>query len=78
MLSNSSAEATLEVLEEYYRELEGFSLAPLWQVQETALIPEPVSKASLHMALARPGTQGLARWGTHWHSRRRAASLDAP
>ncbi len=46
MLSNSSAEATPEVLEEYYRELEAFSLAPLWQVQETALIPEPVSKAS--------------------------------
>ena len=46
MLSNSSAEATLEVLEEYYRELEGFSLAPLWNVQEEALVPEPTSKAA--------------------------------
>ena len=45
MLSNSSTAATPEVLENYYRDLEQFGLAPLWQVQETALVAEPTSKA---------------------------------
>jgi len=45
MLSKSSAAATPEALDEFYRDLEGFGLAPLWQVQETALVDEPVSKA---------------------------------
>ena len=45
MLSNSSASATQEVLDEFYRDLEGYGLAPLWQVQETALVDEPTGKA---------------------------------
>ena len=45
MLSNSSVSATPEVLDSYYRELEDFGLAPLWLVQETALVSEPTSKA---------------------------------
>ena len=49
MLSNSSTSATPEILDAYYRELENFSLAPLWQVQETALVSEPTSKAVPHI-----------------------------
>ena len=45
MLSRSSASATPEVLDDFYRDLEGFSLAPLWTVQEQALVSEPTSKA---------------------------------
>ena len=49
MLSNTNPTATPEVLEDFYRELEGFSLAPLWNVQEEALVKEPTSKASPYM-----------------------------
>ncbi len=45
MLSRSSASATPEVLDEFYRELEDFSLAPLWTAHEQALVTEPTSKA---------------------------------
>ena len=45
MLSRSSVSATPEVLDEFYLQLVGFSLAPLWQVQETAVVSEPTSKA---------------------------------
>ncbi|MCS5669076.1 MAG: cupin domain-containing protein, partial [Dehalococcoidia bacterium] len=49
MLSNSNSTATPEILENYYKELEGFNLAPLWNVQEEALVDEPTSKASPHI-----------------------------
>ncbi len=49
MLSNSNSAATQEVLKNYYQELEGFNLAPLWNVQEEALVDEPTSKASPHI-----------------------------
>ena len=49
MLSKSSTSATPEILEDYYRELDGFNLAPLWEVQESALVNEPTSKAVPHI-----------------------------
>ena len=61
MLSHSSDAAIPEVLDSFYRELEGFSLAPLWQVQETVLVDEPTSKAVPYIRRWNDGTPGPAR-----------------
>ena len=49
MLSRSSSTATTDQLQGFYRELEGYSVAPLWTVQEEALVAEPRSKAIPHL-----------------------------
>ncbi len=49
MLSRSSPEATQAVLQSYYQDLQGYSVAPLWTVQEEALVSEPKSKAVPHL-----------------------------
>ena len=49
MLSRSSAEASEAVLSSYYEELLTHSVAPLWTVQEQALVKEPKSKAVPHL-----------------------------
>ena len=41
----SQSKATAETLDQYYEELQDFSLRPLWTVKEPALVGEPVSKA---------------------------------
>ena len=61
MVSRSSVSATPEVFDEFYRQLEGFSLAPLWQVQETAVVSEPTSKAVPYIRRWNDGTPGPAR-----------------
>ncbi len=38
MLRRSASTATTDQLESFYRELEGYSVAPLWTVQEEALV----------------------------------------
>ena len=78
MLSKSSTSATPEILEDYYRELDGFNLAPLWEVQESALVNEPTSKAVPHIWRWKDLEPRALRAGrVDWHSRRRVAGVDA-
>ena len=49
MLSRSSPEATEAVLQDFYQELQGYSVAPLWNAGEQALVSEPKSKAVPHL-----------------------------
>ena len=46
MLSGSTASP--ETLESFYAGLPALALAPLWTVQEEALVSEPVSQAAAH------------------------------
>lgn len=49
MLKPSASTATSVELADFYRNLESYSTAPLWTVQEEALVAEPKSKASPHV-----------------------------
>ncbi len=49
MLSRSNPEATEAVLQNFYQELQGHSVAPLWTAGEGALVSEPKSKAVPHL-----------------------------
>ena len=49
MISRSSRKATEAVLQDFYEQLQDFSVAPLWTVQEEALVNEPKSKAVPHV-----------------------------
>jgi gentisate 1,2-dioxygenase len=49
MLSRSSKGATKAELGSYYQGLKAYSVAPLWTVQEKALVSEPRSKAVPHV-----------------------------
>ncbi|MFQ6027878.1 MAG: cupin domain-containing protein [Dehalococcoidia bacterium] len=48
MVQRSASAATADQLNQYYHELEAFSVAPLWTVQESALTHEPKSQAVPH------------------------------
>ena len=49
MVSPSNINASKTDLESFYQELQSFSVAPLWTVQEQALVSEPRSKAVPHL-----------------------------
>ena len=49
MLRPSASTATGEELASFYRDLESYSTAALWTVQEQALVDEPKSKALPHV-----------------------------
>ena len=49
MLSRSSPKASEAVLQDFYQDLQVYSVAPLWTAGEQALVSEPKSKAVPHL-----------------------------